>query len=376
MSVRFRTGGSILLPLTICCVGLLNCAGSLVAQVVTAGITGTVTDPSGQVVPQASVELVNPETGSRSVATTGGEGGYVLTLLRPGTYQMTIAHPGFRTYQRSNIVLEVNQKANIDVRLEIGQTSEKVEVSGEAAPISTEATDIGKVIDNTSIARIPLNGRLNINGLLALAPGIQNAGAQDQVPYYGLAPNAGGAYNYAAVGISLDGMSHSILNIERGMTEYPPPDAIQELTVITSGAGAEFGKPNQIVVVTKGGTNQWHGHALEFNRNRVMAAKNFFATQLPKPAYNRNEFGASFSGPVTVPHVYDGKNRTFFMVDYEGFRLVQATTASAQVATPAMRQGNFAGLAAITDPLSGVPFAGNAIPATRLNPVTARLAHA
>ena len=115
------------------------------------------------------------------------------------------------------------------------------------------------MIDNTSIARIPLNGRLNINGLLALAPGIQNAGAQDQVPYYGLA------------------------------TEYLPPDAIQELTVITSGAGAEFGKPNQIVVVTKGGTDQWHGHALEFNRNRVMAAKNFFATQLPKPAYNRNE---------------------------------------------------------------------------------------
>jgi len=157
---------------------------------------------------------VNPETGSRSEAMTGTQGEYVLTLLRPGKYQLTISHAGFRTHQRSNIVLEVNEKANIDVRLEVGQATEKVEVTDQAAPISTEATEVGKVIDNTSIQRIPLNGRLNINGLLALAPGIQNAGAQDQVPYYGLTPSAGGAYNYAAVGITLDGMAHSILNAD------------------------------------------------------------------------------------------------------------------------------------------------------------------
>ncbi len=304
---------------------------------------------------------------------TGSQGEYVLTLLRPGKYQLTISHAGFRTHERSNIVLEVNEKANIDVRLEVGQATEKVEVTDQAAPISTESTEVGKVIDNTSISRIPLNGRLNINGLLALAPGIQNAGAQDQVPYYGLTPSAGGAYNYAGVGITLDGMAHSILNIERGMTEYPPPDAIQELKVITSGAGAEFGKPNNIVVVTKGGTNELHGGVLEFNRNRVLTAKNFFAEQLPNPAYNRNEFGANLAGPVTIPHLYDGKNRTFFMIDYEGFRLLQATTSSQQVATAAMRQGNFAGLATITDPLSGAPFPGNVIPSNRLNPVTARL---
>ena len=355
------------------CVFFLLLTSPLAAQEVTATISGTVTDPSGEIIPAVNVEVTNPDTGARSTAVTGARGEYMLPLLRPGRYQMTISHPGFRTYQRSNIVLEVNQKANIDVRLEIGQTTERVEVTDQAAPISTEATDVGKVVDNTSIQRIPLNGRLNINGLLALAPGIQNAGAQDQVPYYGLNPNAGGAYNYAGVGVSLDGMAHSILNIERGMTEYPPPDAIQELKVITSGAGAEFGKPNQIVVVTKGGTNDLHGGVLEFNRNRVMAAKNFFATQLPKPPYNRNEFGGHLSGPLVIPHLYDGRNKTFFLVDYEGFRLVQATTSSQQVATPAMRQGNFAGLATITDPLSGTPFPGNMIPSNRLNPVTQRL---
>ena len=373
MKVRFLSSLSLSLYLAVLCLWLAGPAIRLSAQVVTAGIAGTVTDPSGEVVPQATVELVNPETGGRNETLTGSQGEYVFTLLRPGKYQLTISHAGFRTYQRSNIVLEVNEKANIDVRLEVGQTTETVEVTAQAAPISTEATDVAKVVDNTSIQRIPLNGRLNINGLLALAPGIQNAGAQDQVPYYGLTPSAGGAYNYAGVGITLDGMAHSILNIERGMTEYPPPDAIQELKVITSGAGAEFGKPNNVVVVTKGGTNEFHGGALEFNRNRVLAAKNFFATQLPNPPYNRNEFGANLAGPVTVPHLYDGKNRTFFLVDYEGFRLVQATTSSQQVATPAMREGNFAGLATITDPMSGAPFPGNIIPSNRLNPVTTRL---
>src|ERR1700687_3208854 len=135
------------------CLWLSNPSNPLRAQVVTAGITGTVTDPSGEAVPLARVELINPETGSRSEAMSGTQGEYVLTLLRPGNYQLTISHAGFRTYQRSNIVLEVNAKANIDVRLEIGQTTETVEVTAQAAPISTEATDVAKVIDNTSIQR-------------------------------------------------------------------------------------------------------------------------------------------------------------------------------------------------------------------------------
>ncbi len=320
MKVRFLT--CLLSWLTVALMSLWLCGPAihLNAQVVTASITGTVTDASGEVVPQARVELTSPETGSRKRSGYRRAGRvWCWTLLRPGAYQLTISHAGFRTYQRTNIVLEVNEKANIDVRLEVGQTTETVEVTGQAAPISTESTDVGKVIDNTSIQRIPLNGRLNINGLLALAPGIQNAGAQDQVPYYGLTPSAGGAYNYAAVGITLDGMAHSILNIERGMTEYPPPDAIQELKVITSGAGAEFGKPNQIVVVTKGGTNDFHGGSARVqSQSRALPQKNFFATQLPNPPYNRNEFGGNFAGPVTIPHVYDGKNRTFFLVDYEG----------------------------------------------------------
>src|SRR2546429_631838 len=149
--------------------------------------------------------------------------------------------------------------------------------------------------------------------------------------------------------------------IERGFGEYPPLDGLQEFKVITSSANAEFGKAAQVIVVTRGGTNTVHGTLLAFNRNRFLAAKNFFATQLPTPVYNRNEFGGNFSGPISIPHVYDGRNRSFFFMNYEGFRLIQAQTNSAQVATSAMRQGNFTGLAPVTDPLAAAPFSGNVI---------------
>jgi len=155
--------------------------------------------------------------------------------------------------------------------------------------------------------------------------------------------------------------------------EWPPLDGIQEFKVVTSSATAEFGKANQIIAVSKGGTNQLHFTLLEFNRNRELAAKNFFATQLALPQYNRNEFGGNVSGPVNIPKIYNGKDRTFFFFNYEGFRRRQAQTSSQQVATPAMRQGDFRGLSVINDPLSGAPFPNNVIPSNRLNAVTARL---
>lgn len=328
---------------------------------------------SAWVTPLTAQEGTVTDTGSRSTTATGTRGEYALTLLRPGNYQMTISSSGFRTYARTNTlptsVASVEMGAVWSITSIFSVTCPIWSCTSMFAFMPTSST----MIDNTSITRIPLNGRLNINGLLALAPGIQNAGSQDQVPYYGVSPNAGGAPGTANVGISLDGVTHVTLNIERGLAHYPPLEALQEVRVMASGAGAEFGKPTQIVVATKGGTNELHGQVLEFNRNRALAAKNFFATHLPKPAYNRNEFGASLSGPFTIPRVYDGRNRTFYLLDYEGFRLVQPTTSSSQVATAAMRQGNFAGLAPITDPFTGMPFPGNTIPSSRLNGVTQRL---
>lgn len=188
-----------------------------------------------------------------------------------------------------------------------------------------------------------------------------------------MTPTVAGASNTQSVAFTLDGVTNATAWIERGQGEFPPLDGIQEFKVITSAASAEFGKANQVIVVSKGGTNEYHGTLLYFNRNRVMAAKNFFATHLDKPKYNRNEFGGNFSGPVTLPGVYEGRNRTFFFFNAEAFRRRQSETKSAQVATQAMRAGDFTGLATITDPLGQTPFPDNRIPSERLNPVTKRL---
>ncbi len=366
--LRSRKLWLVALPLTI-----LTSSCAMFAQEVTATVTGVVSDSTGGVISGATVTATNLETNFSSSTATGASGEYVITLLRPGHYKLSVSQAGFKTLEQTGIQLEVNQRAKIDISLSVGQITEKVQVVDEAPIIETEDSEVGKVIDNKSITQLPLNGRVNIMGLMALAPGIQNAGAQDQVPYYGITPTVSGGSTTGSVGFTLDGVTNQLSWIERGLVEYPPLDGLQEFKVITNGASAEFGKANQVVVVSKSGSNQLHGELYEYNRNRYLTAKNFFAESLPNPPYNRNEYGGNFGGPVVIPHLYNGKNRTFFFVNYEGFNLVQASTSSQDVPTVAERQGNFSGLAAIKDPYAGAPFPGNIIPTTRLNPVDQRL---
>ena len=354
-------------------VGLWGLAVPIAAQEVTASLTGIILDASGSSVAGAAVTVTNVETNFTRTTKSSMSGEYLFTLLRPGRYKLTVAQPGFKSYDQTGIVLEINQRAYLEVKLEVGATSERIEVSAEAPLITTEEASIGRVIDNKSITRIPLNGRLSITGLMLLAPGIQSPGSQDVSPNYGITPTVSGSSNTGTVAFTLDGVSNAQSWIERGLGEWPPLDGIQEFKVVTSSATAEFGKANQIIAISKGGTNQLHFTLLEFNRNRELAAKNFFATQLPLPQYNRNEFGGNVSGPVYIPKIYNGKDRTFFFFNYEGFRRRQAQTSSQQVATAAMREGDFRGLAVITDPLSGAPFPNNIIPTDRVNAVTARL---
>src|SRR5215472_143397 len=160
----------------------------LYGQEVTATVTGVVTDSSGGVVTGATVTAKNVDTNFSSSTRTSGSGDYVITLLPPGNYKLTVSQSGFKTFEQTGIRLEINQRAKIDVPLSVGQVSETVSVVDEAAIIRTEDSEVGKVIDNKSITQLPLNGRVNIMGLMALAPGIQNAGAQDQVPYFGITP--------------------------------------------------------------------------------------------------------------------------------------------------------------------------------------------
>jgi hypothetical protein len=354
---------------------VLAAATALLAQETTSSITGTLTDSTGAVMPNVRVVATQVSTNISRSALTGASGDFLIPLLQPGVYLVTIGHPGFKTYVRDDVVLQVNQRVRLDVTLQPGVVTEKIEVRGDPPVVNTENATVGKVIDNESIALMPLNGRLSIAGLLALAPGIQNAAAsQDSIPAYGMTPTVSGAPTMGSINWTIDGTRNVPPGIARGLGDWPPLEGIQELKVITSGASAEFDTANQVVVVSKGGSNRLHGTALMVNRNRFLAAKNFFATQLPLPQYNRNEFGVTLSGPVYIPGVYNGKNKTFFFFNYDGYRRNQASTTSSQVATAAMRQGDFTGLAAIKDPLDGGnPFPNNKIPSARFNPVTVQL---
>jgi hypothetical protein len=343
------------------------------AQEVTASLSGTVKDSSGAVIVGAAVTAVQLDTNQQRTARTAGNGDFVIPLLRPGRYSVTVAQPGFKTYNQSDLALEVNQHANLDIVLEIGTPSERVQVSAQVPVIQTEDAAIGKVVDSTTIVNTPMNSRLNIIGLLSLAPGLQINALQDAIPNTGVTMTLNGAASYGSLAFSLDGATNTTPFLERGFAEFPPLDGISEFKAITSGANAEFGKPNQVIIVTKSGTNQFHATALEFNRNRFLAAKNFFASALPLPQYNRNEFGGNFSGPVSIPRLYKGADHTFFFVNYEGFRRSEAPTASSQMPTQAERSGDFTAVGTILDPFSGAPFPGAVIPAARLNGIAQKL---
>ncbi len=356
------------------CVALLEMPA--LAQVgTTARVTGTVTDQTGSALAGAIVTIREADTNAVRSVPTSANGNYVLTQLVPGTYTLNVAMPQFKTFVQDNIVLTIGQVAEINVALQIGEAAQKVTVTGSAPVIQTEDSSIGAVIDSATIVNTPLNGRLSVMGLMALAPGVQGAGAQDQIPVYGVSPSIGtGSRNsYGGVGYTLDGAVNIDVTLERGEGEVPPLDGIAEFKLITSAAPAEFNQPSQVVVVTKGGGNQLHGMVLEFNRVAATAAKSYFAGALRKPQYIRNEYGGNLSGPILIPKLYDGKNRTFFFFNYEGFRLIQASNVNSQMPTAAERNGNFAGLPTIIDPLTGSPFPNNQIPTARFNSVDVNL---
>lgn len=346
----------------------------------TATIEGAVTDQTGSALPGATVTVRNMDTAITRTVATLGSGNYVVTQLTPGRYSLAVSKQTFRPYEQQNIVLVIGQRAEVNVQLLVGSQQQQVTVTASEVPvIQTEDSSVGSVIESKTIVNTPLNGRLSVMGLMALAPGVQNAGAQDQIPVYGVSPSIGtGSRNaYGGVGYTLDGAPNLVVTLERGEGEVPPLDGIAEFKLITSAVPAEFNQSSQVVVVSKGGTNSVHGMLVEFNRVAATAAKSYFAGALPKPKYIRNEFGGNFSGPIVIPHVYNGKNRSFFFFNYEGFRLAQAATKSSQMPTALERTGNFSefGNVNIVDPVTGQSY-GNQLPSSKINSVSLALQNA
>jgi hypothetical protein len=341
------------------------------------GISGTVTDPSGSTVPAAAVTVTHEGTGLARAATANAQGVYVVPALRPGSYRLDAVAPGFRKYTHSGIVVGADQRVTINVSLVLGATEEAITVEAGAPQVDTQTSTLTQVIDGRRMVDMPLNGRnaarltLLVAGAVAAPEGGADTGSTKTFPGAVTISTNGSRQNQ--ISYTLDGGSYmdTFTNVNQ---PFPFPDALQEFSVQTSNYGAQFGNNagGVVNVVTKSGTNAFHGDAFAFLRNRVLNARNFF--QLDRDPLKRTQFGGTFGAPIA-------RNRTFFFGGYQGNRIRSVTSSlSAFVPTSANRNGDFSVLldaaspnnalgrrATIVDPSTRQVFPDNLIPRSRFN---------
>jgi hypothetical protein len=351
-------------------------------------ISGEVHDAQGAVVPGAEVTVKNTETNASRDTLTNDAGVYSFPSLPPGKYEVRVSKTGFRTATTTNFEIQVQQNARLDFELQIGQVSEAVQVSADATLLSTEDATIGTVIENRRIVELPLNGR-NYLQLVSLSPNVSygfgsagQAGSRQGGERANQNISVSGQRSYFNQ-FSLDGVNNTDPNFNTYVIQ-PSIDALQEFKVQTGIYPAEFGRQaTQINVSTKSGTNDYHGTLFEFLRNDALDAKQYAFTSKPvtKDPFKWNQFGYTFGGPVWIPKIFNGKNRLFFMSNYEAFRQRRQVQALYNLPSAAMRTGDFSELLGrgitIYDPATRVvnadgtvtatAFPGNVIPANRLD---------
>ncbi|HEY1950947.1 MAG TPA: TonB-dependent receptor [Bryobacteraceae bacterium] len=355
------------------------------SQISSGNITGVVEDPSGAVVPNAELTIKQGATGESRTTRSNANGEFKIPYLIPGDYALTTTANGFKSNTLNDITLRVDQTINLRITLEIGKSSETVEVTGSAPLVDSATSSLGQVIENKQILDLPLNGRNPFALGLLSGNTTQMSGMGSNLPFI-----AGGG-RFSANEVTLDGVDNNTVSNagsigRNGIAVIPSVDAVQEFKVKTSTFSAEFGHAAGAVVnaTIKNGTNQFHGTLFEFLRNNDLDANNFFtnAAGLPRAPYHQNQFGFAVGGPVLIPKVYNGHNRTFFFADYQGTR--QNTTAGSSISDippAALRNGDFSSVKTlIFDPTTrhlgstgvvvATPFAGNAIPTSQLNPTS------
>ena len=287
-------------------------------------ITGAVRDPSGAVIAGATVTVTNVATNASRTTTTNDAGVYSFPALPPGSYRLKVEQQGFKTVSRTDIELQVQQSARLDIEMAVGQVTETVEVSAQSTLLASENATVGTVIGNKPIVELPLNGR-NYLQLVALAPNVSygfpsagQAGSRQGGDRANQSISVGGQraqYNR----YTLDGVENTDPNFNTYVV-FPSVDALQEFKVQTGVYPAEFGRgATQINVSTKPGGNQFHGTLFEFVRNDRLDAKNYAFTSArpPKDPFKWNQFGFTLGGPVVIPKLFNGRNRLFFMTNYE-----------------------------------------------------------
>ncbi len=337
-------------------------ASSALAQVSSGKIVGLVQDNSGGVLPGAGIVARNLGTGATREAVTNDRGRYEIAGLQPGRYQVEAALTGFRRTSQGPLTVAVNEETRLDFLLELGELAENITVQGESSVVQTTTAAIGKLIEEKQIVALPLIDR-NFASLGLLTPGVTTRGQSTTDASYVVHGQRQDANNF-----QLDGVANVTLG-GNAVQARPNVDAVQEFKIQTSNFSAEFGRNagSVVQVVTKSGTNDFRGNAWEFLRNDRFQARNFFAQGDPPPL-RQNQFGGTFGGPIVIPGVYAGRNRTFFFGAYEGFRSTRGLTRQTVVATAQERSGDFSFLARpIIDPATGLPFPGNVIPADRIS---------
>ncbi|MBI4892052.1 MAG: TonB-dependent receptor [Acidobacteria bacterium] len=341
----------------------------------TAQIVGRVTDASGAVVPGVSIKVATLGTAVVREAQTNADGYYAVPLLNPGEYSVAVEHKGFKSIARSGVVLEVDQRAELNFALEVGAMTEKIMVTSDVAQLNTVEASQGQVIDNKRIVDMPLNGR-DYGQLALLSAGTVQSTSGSRYGGFSV-----GGQRVTQNNFLLDGIDNNPTELagaqRRSEMVQPSIDSIQEFKVQTNAYAAEYGRSmgSVVNVSMKSGTNDLHGSAFEFLRNEKLDAKNFFdPPSKPKPPFKRNQFGLSLGGPVLIPKMLDGRNRVFFFGDFERTIVRESSTTSSTIPTAKMKNGDFSELLAasnksITDPVTRQPFPGNVIPSSRFDSV-------
>jgi Carboxypeptidase regulatory-like domain len=362
---------------------LISLTTALVAQVSTGTVTGYVHDSSDAAIVGAKISIVQVDTAERRETITNDRGEFNAPYLRRGIYSVTVTAPGFKSQTLTGIQLAVDQTVKLPVTLEPGVVEQSIEVTGVAPLVDASTSSLGQVIDNKKIVELPLNGRNPF--ALGLLSGFS-------APVKGVASNlpfvAGGG-RWQNNDVLLDGIDNNTMATGggigvSGINYIPSVDAVAEFKVKTNNYSAEFGRSAGTIVsaTTKSGTNRLHGAVWEFLRNEKLDANNFFsnAAGTPRQPFKQNQFGFTLGGPVVLPKVYNGRNKTFFFVDYEGLRRATSASSSLRDIPPIpFRTGDFSSYKPkIYDPrnripgangiVTSTPFPNNQIPMSQLNP--------
>jgi outer membrane receptor protein involved in Fe transport len=362
-------------------------AGYVWSQTITASLEGLVKDPSGALVTGATARVLNTGTNSALVFKTDQDGRFFAPILQPGTYTVTVEAQGFRRVERTNIQLDVAQAARIEIELPVGSVSEVVAVTAEATMIDATSSSVGHVLTSEGIENLPMNQR-NPLSLVLLVPGMVGTVGDD---VYGLNFSVNGG-RAGSSDVLLDGVTASVpSDASQRITMYPSVDAVAEFRVQTNNYSAEFGSSGGGIInlIYKSGTNQLHGSGYDYLRNSIMDSNTWANNKngVALASFKRNQFGGSLGGPVVIPKLYNGRDRFFFFVDYEGLRQLSASSLQTTMPTIQEKNGDFSNtrnaagqVITIYNPFSTTaagsaytrtPMPGNIIPANLINPISA-----